>query len=278
MLRSVTLYLPVSLVAALSGVASAEEIHETATLDRASGQTGAGADLSFVSDFEEGFVSRLDLHGQWLHESGFGAYGQLAVSRAFLDDNELTALTGSIDAISISNLELGGQYKRALSKELTIVGHLGVTLPTSKNEPEELITNVISAQRRFNDLVNSIPELTAIRLGVSPTWQRGALFARADLGVDVIVDSDFMEQPDPVAHANLAIGARNGKLSGAVEMVTMIATGDVAEDADRFQHTAALSLRYNAGQFSPSLAIVSPLDDGGRGESLTVGAGVSAKF
>lgn len=278
MFRTVTVCLPVSLVAALSGVASAEEIHETATLDRASGQTGAGADLSFVSDFEEGFVSRLDLHGQWMHQSGFGAYGQLAVSRAFLEDNELTALTGSIDTISLSNLELGGQVRRALSKELSIVGHLGVTLPTAKNEPEEFITNLISTQRRFNDLVNSIPELTAIRLGVSPTWQRGAVFARADLGVDVIVDSDFMEQPDPIGHANLAIGARQGKLSGALEMVTMFTTGDVEDGGDRFQHTGALSLRYDAGRFAPSLAVVTPLDDNGRGDSLTVGAGVSAKF
>ena len=255
--------------------ASADEIHETATLDRASGETGAGADLSFVSDFDEGFVSRLDLHGQWMHESGFGAYGQLAVSRAFLDDN---GLTEKIDDIAISNLEIGGQFKRSLSKELTLVGHLGLTLPTSSNDIEPFFTNIISSQRRFNDLVNAIPDLTAIRLGVSPTWTRGALFARADLGVDVVVDSDLMETPDPIGHANLAVGMKSGKLSGAVEMVTMFQTGDVSDDEDRFQHTAALSLRYDAGQFSPSLAIVSPLDDGSRGELLTVGAGVSAKF
>ncbi len=42
-------------------------------------------------------------------------------------------------------------------------------------------------------------------------------------------------------------------------------------------HTGALSLSYNAGSFSPNLAIVTPLD-AGRGESLSVGAGVSAKF
>lgn len=256
-------------------VASAEEIHATATLDRATGDTGAGADLSFISDFEEGFVSRLDLHGQWMHQSGFGAYGQVAVSRAFLGDNLTPGL--ELDTISLSNVELGGQYKRALSNELTIVGHAGLVLPTAQDEPGAFITNVLSSQRRFNDLVTAIPDLTALRLGVSPTWQRGAVFARADLGVDVILDSE-MESTDPVAHANVAIGARQGKLSGALELVTMFATGDVSEGADRFLHTGALSLSYNAGSFTPNLAIVTPLDDAGRGEALSVGAGVSAKF
>lgn len=262
-----------------SSIASADEIHETATLDRANGSTGAGADLSFVSDFDDGFVSRLDLHGQWMHENGFGAYGQLAISRAFLDDNELTPLIGKIDDISLSNLELGGQYKKAVSKELTIVGHAGLVLPTAQSEPGVLLTNIISAQRRFNDLVTMVPDVTAVRLGVSPTWQRGAVFVRADVGLDVVLDAgDAMETPDPVAHANLAIGARQGKLSGALELVNMMATGDVGEEQGRFQHTAALSLSYNAGSFSPNLAIVTPLDDAARGEVLSVGAGVSAKF
>jgi len=268
--------LSLSVLTALAGQAAAEEIHETATLDRASGKTEAGADLSFVSDFDEGFVSRLDLHGQWMHKSGFGAYGQLAVSRAFLEDN---GITEPIDDISLSNLELGGQYKKSLSNELSLVAHAGLTLPTAQNDIGPFLTNVISSQRRFNDLVNAIPEITAMRLGVSPTWQRGALFVRADLGVDVILDAgDLMETPDPIGHANLAVGAKSGKLSGAVELVTLFATGDVDDDDGRFQHTGALSVRYDAGKVSPTLAIVSPLDDGARGEVLTVGAGVSAKF
>ena len=260
----------------LVSVASADQLHETATLDRATGETGAGADLSFISDFEEGFVSRLDLHGQWMHQSGFGAYGQIAVSRAFLGDNLTPGL--ELDTVSLSNVELGGQYKRALSNELSIVGHAGLVLPTAQNEASAFITNVLSSQRRFNDLVTAIPDLTALRVGVSPTWQRGAVFARADLGLDVILDSGEEMSTDPVAHANVAIGARQGKLSGALELVTMIATGDVSDGADRFLHTGALSLSYDAGSFTPNLAIVTPLDDTGRGESLSIGAGVSAKF
>ncbi len=263
----------------LVSVASADEPHETATLDRAAGSTGAGADLSFVSDFDTGFVSRLDLHGQWMHASGFGAYGQLAISRAFLDDNELTPLIGKIDDVSLSNLELGGQYKKALSNELTIVGHVGIVLPTAQNDVGVFLTNLISAQRRFNDFVTMVPDITALRLGVSPTWRSGVMFARADLGLDVILDSgDQMGTSDPIAHANLALGARQGKLSAAVELVTMIATGDVSEGADRFVHTGALSLSYNAGSFTPNLAVVTPLDDAGRGEAISVGAGVTAKF
>lgn len=274
MLRPVTVCLPFTLL--LAGQAAADELHETATLDRATGKTAAGADLSFVSDFDDGFISRLDLHGQWMHRSGFGTYGQLAVSRAFLDE---AALGQEIDDLALSNLELGGQFKRSLSNELSIVGHLGLTLPTAQSEAGAFFTNLASSQRRFNDLVNAIPDLTALRLGITPTWTRGAVFARANLGLDVILDSgDQMDSADPIGHANLAVGMKQGKLSGAVELVTMFSTGDVSEGAHRFLHTGALSLRYDAGQLSPSLTIVTPLDDGSRGESLTVGAGVSAQF
>jgi hypothetical protein len=261
-----------------------DRIHEFATLDRASGESGAAADLSYITgdlDDLEGGISRLDLHGQYMHASGFGGYASFAVSKAFVDAkdaaNQMFADVMG-DATAVSNLELGAQYRRALRDDLTIVGHVGLVLPTAQSDDlGAVLTNVISVQRRFNDLVTAFPEITALRVGVSPMWHRGAVFARLDLGADIPVDEPEMVSTDPLIHANIAVGARSGKLSGALELVTVGTTGDVGDDEDRFLHTAAVSLRYNAGRFAPSLSVVTPVD-AGRGELITFGAGVAAAF
>src|SRR5262245_57010650 len=101
-------------------IAHADEaaVHEFATLDRASGTSGAGADLSYVTtsgdDGGGGGVSRLDLHGQYMIRDGFGVYGSFALSKAFLssDDPLGQMLLDEINgATGMSNLELGGQYR-----------------------------------------------------------------------------------------------------------------------------------------------------------------------
>jgi hypothetical protein len=102
--------------------------------------------------------------------------------------------------------------------------------------------------------------------------------ARADLGADVFLDQPEMAELDPIVHANLAIGGRAGRLSAALELVTIATTGDVADGDDRFLHTATLGARYDLGRFAPSLAVTTGLDDAARGESIAITAGVGAAF
>jgi hypothetical protein len=272
-----------SLVPAVALADEAPALHDFATLDRASGQTGAGADLSIVTgDFGDdvsGAVSRLDLHGEYVHASGFGAYGSFAVSKAFLDSSDPFAEMAN-DATAMSNLELGGQYRRALSSELDLVAHVGLALPTAQNDDlGAIITSSLSMPRRLNDLVTAVPDLTTLRIGVSPTWHEGALFLRADVGADIALDEAEGMDMDPLMHANLAAGMRRGKFSGAVELVTIATTGDVGEGEDRYVHTAGLSLAYDLGRVSPSLTVVAPIDDAvGGGDVFAIGAGVGATF
>lgn len=273
------------LAPALAGADDTARLHDFATLDRASGQTGAGADLSFVTgDLGDvsGAISRLDLHGQWMHRSGFGAYGTFAVSKAFLDaDDPANQMFADAigDATALSNLELGAQYRRAVRPDLAVIAHAGLVLPTADDEDfAAAATNLISIQRRLGDVTTAMPGFTTLRVGVSPIYTRGAMFVRADLGADVTLDEPEMAESDPIIHANLAVGARQGKLSGAVELVTLGTTGELDEGDARFFHTAALSLRYDLGRFAPSLSVVSPLDDGARGEVITIGGGVAAAF
>jgi len=262
----------------------ATTVHEFAALDRASGATGAGADLGFVFDTSGGdaggFASRLDLHGEYVDpHSGFGAYGAIGISRAFLSSSDpLTSmLVDQINAdTGLTALELGGQFHRALSGGLGIIAHVGVALPTASTGNGAL-ANLVS-QSRINDLVVAFPELTTARIGVSPTWRHGALFARADLGIDIVLDHPSGMNIDPVVHGNVAVGARSGKLSGALELVTIATTGTVDDGQDRFLHTATLGGRYDLGRFSPALAITTGLDDASRGNSIAVTGSMAARF
>jgi hypothetical protein len=265
--------------------ASADPTVELSALDRASGTTAAGADLAFViatADGVDGFATRLDLHGEWVHPSGFGAYGAFGVSRAFLsaDDPASDALADAIsDETGLTNLELGGQYARALRPDLDLVAHAGIALPTGSDDLG-WYTSALAQSYRLTDYVLALPAATVLRFGVSPVFHRGAMFARADVGVDIPLDqSDAIDLPelDPLIHANVAIGARTGRLSGALEVVNAATTGDADDLGDRFVHTATVSVRYDLGQYAPAIAVTTPLD-AQRGDLIAVSGSFAARF
>ena len=287
-----TLALVISLTASTAAADDATEVtaHGLAAMDRATGADGVAADLSFVFDTSDsdmgGFASRLDLHGRYVHDSGFGGYGAIGVSKTFLSSsdpfgemfadmiNEETALT---------NLEIGGLYRRALRDDLSLVLHAGIALPTA-SDGAGMLANFITQQARLTDLPLAMPDTTTLRLGVAPAFRRGVVFARADLGLDVVLDQPEASDPmsagelDPLVHANVAVGAQLGKLTTALQLVTVGTTGDVDDGEDRFMHSATLEARYDLGRVAPSLSITTPLDDAMRGDLLAVTASIASKF
>jgi hypothetical protein len=256
-------------------------VHDFATLSRASGQTGAGADVSFVTgDFGalDGAISRLDLHGEYVHASGFGAYGSFALSKAFLDGEGGDALE---DVTARSNLELGVQYRRAVRDDLDLVAHAGLALPTAQGGDDlpAVVVNTLSVQRRLDDYVLAFGDLTALRLGVAANYRKGIWFARAEVGADIALDEPMGVELDPIIHGNVAVGAKLGKVSIAGELVTLATSGNVDEGEDRFLHQVAISASYDLGTVRPSLMVAMPLDDSmGRGDVWSVGGGIAASF
>ena len=287
-----TLALILTLTASTAAADDATEVtaHGLAAMDRATGANGVAADLSFVLDTSDsdmgGFANRLDLHGRYAHESGFGGYGAVGVSKTFLssDDpfgemfadmiNEETALT---------NLEIGGLYRRDLRDDLSVVARVGIALPTA-SDGAGMLANFITQQGRLVDLPLALPDTTTLRLGVAPAFRRGAFFARADVGLDVVLDQPAASDPmstgelDPLAHASLALGFQLGKLTTAAQVVTVATTGDVDDSEDRFMHSATVEARYDLGRVAPSIAITTPLDDSMRGDLLAITASIAAKF
>jgi hypothetical protein len=161
-------------------------------------------------------------------------------------------------------------------------------LPTSSDDFDAFANLLATAVARPTDYVTAYPDVTWLRAAVVPTFQRGALFVRADVGADIaVLDTEDVEY-DVIGHANLGVGVRTGRVSITGELQNVAALGEsddeeFGEDEDmdlseRFVHTAALSLRYHAPQVEPFIAVSSPLDDGARGEFVTVSAGISAPF
>jgi hypothetical protein len=260
------------------------------SFDRSAQGSHAGADLSFSfidglpGDASVGSVSRLDLHGAYVHESGFGGYGNLFVSKTFFNDE--TGFSSVNDQNALSNLELGGVYQRALRSDLDLSVHAGVTLPTADDDAGRLV-NLVSSYARFTDLVLAAPNTTWLRFGATPTYRKNGLFVRADVGLDVGLDNDTdMDEDlddesdtiDPIAHANFGVGYAERRFAVSAELATFIDTGDAFEDDEQFIHTATLSAEYRAGMVTPHLAVSSVLDDEMRGEMVTVTAGVKAGF
>jgi hypothetical protein len=270
-------------VISTSAVAGAQEIATVAvvqptpagfaTIDRLDevSRVGTSAGFSFFDDDATdalNFALHTDLWGQYVHPTGAAAYLALPISYLSADSDSES---------SLGNLEVGGGFVQGLTDEGQLAFRAGLVLPTS--DDEDFFINILgTATPRLTDLVTSFPSSTWLRLAVSPSFRRGQLFLRADLGLDVPVDSDEGTDPDSLIRANLGGGVLAGDVALTAELATLGSTGDADDTSDRFVHTAALGARYVPGSIHPGLAVVTPLDDAGRGEVWAVLADVSVSL
>lgn len=249
------------------------------SLDRSAQGNHTGADLSFIflggvdGEASPGAVSRLDLHGAYVGEHGFGAYGSLAISKTFLDEDADVEMSLINEQNAMSSLEVGGIYQRALSRRFDLGVHLGVTLPTADDD-FGAVTNLLSSFGRINDLVLAAPDSVWLRFGATPTYHHENLFVRADVGVDVGLDLDDQTGHDPIGHANIGVGYAAGRFAASAELVTMIDIPEVGNNS--LMHAATLSGEYRAGRVTPSLAVTTLRDDLTGGDSVSVMLGIKA--
>jgi hypothetical protein len=207
----------------------------------------------------DGVLLRSRFLGQAVAQNGLGAYAGISASTLVFDN-------GFADSSELGNLELGGLYQRALSSDLDLGMRIGLVLPTANDSfaPAHVVSTLIA---RPADLVTAASGITWLRLGISPTYHRGPLFARVDLGIDVpIIDG---EGADPVEHLNLGVGVKGNAISLAAELQTVFLSPSF--------HTAALTARYH-GKVSPHVSVSMPLDDVLRAEVVTVTAGLTVPF
>lgn len=188
---------------------------------------------------------------------------------------------GEESETGVGNLELGGAAATAAGPG-TLIGRLGIALPTAGDENNDFIGPVLNFPSRITDIVLYPDDTTTLRLSGSYLYRRGVLFARGDAGIDVpFADEDMspFNDEDPLLRLNLAAGAAADPFAAGVELATVATTSDVDDGDDRFIHTLALSLRYISAQVQPVAAVVIPLDDNiNDSVDLTITVGVTAEL
>lgn len=211
-------------------------------------------------------AGRLDIHGQYVSDSGLGGYLDLPLSfmSASVGPNS-DSFTG------LGDLELGALYAMKLHLPVNGLGavfHVGLALPTGSTGGGDVIANLAGDTARITDLVLAYPEGTSLRMAASPTFTSQWVFARVDLGVDV----NFASKADGMNNVthnlfrlNAALGVKYGPVSAAFESTN---TYDIPNGGDNSNapygsnwiNTAALSFRYRARTFEPYFALVFPFD------------------
>ena len=251
-----------AVVAALSGSAVAQPIHNGPptfmALDRQDGISRLGLQLGFGFFDEPPGVDITSLgaqaYGQYMMPNGFGFYG-------ILPFNYLSVEAGPNDESesAIGGIELGGIYVIP-GAQVDWVLHGGIVLPTASDDPDGATANAFGSFMRINDILLAYPELTALRLGVSPVLRQGQLVLRFDGAIDVPLAADG-EEPDPLIRLNIGGGLDTGSFALLGELVNVVSTEDNDGNDNDVINVFALTGRFMVGAFEPGISVGFPLDD-----------------
>ncbi len=237
-----------------SGEIIALELPGFATMDRGSEESFAevAAGMSFFEGEDPDFNARADLYAQYLVANRTGGYAALPLSLLIDGDENETA---------VGNLEIGALHNLRASPRTAIVLRAGLMLPTADDDLEGALVNAITAYSRFTDLPSVMAKRTYLRLAASPMYRSGEFFARADVGLDLVLDEPEGADSDTAVRLNLGAGFTNGAIALMGELVSVGTTSD-SDDDQRFHHTAAVSVRGGMGSgIQGFAAILLPLDD-----------------
>lgn len=210
--------------------------------------TSIGAQLAFLTG-EGDTIKRFDLQAQYVSPGGMGGYATIAGSTMN-------------DASALGSLELGALWARR-GNGTDVAVRAGVVLPTASGDTDlgdgddALIHLFGTAFSRPSDLLAAAPDTTTLRVAVSPTMRNNNFVARADIGVDIVVDSEGEGPESPFLHADFGAGYDNGKASLVGELSTMM----YLEEADEPIHVAAVTGAMHLGQATPYLTISRPFGD-----------------
>jgi hypothetical protein len=211
--------------------------------------TGQLALLS--AEGEDGMPKRLDLAAQFVGPTGYGGYATIA-GTMFEDESHL------------GSLELGGLWSHhGPTSDITL--RAGVILPTSgvdddgdfENGNGALLHLITSIYTRPSDYLTAMPDTTTLRLAVSPSGHSGNFVARADIGMDVVIDTDGDNPDAPFAHLDVGAGFDNGQAAVMLELSNMM----YLDETDDMLHVAALTGAFHAGKVTPYVTISRPFGD-----------------
>lgn len=202
------------------------------------------------------------VEGQYASAAGVGGYVRLYYG-------------GGDDLPRFTNIELGALY-RVHRGAVALAVRGGVVVPTGDDDAEA--PQSAAAVRRPSDLaLGGIPAV-ALRVAAAPSYRRGGFVVRADVGLDLVDDSDrgavhvrdVDDEPELLYHVDLAAGFTRGH--GAVTLQTS-AVGHAAHDG-RYR-AIALGGEYDLGTVRLTATVARPVFSDGDAIGA-VALGVSA--
>lgn len=287
-----------ALVIAMAGNAFADDPGEPAvppqqvsppgfvTLDHMDATTHGGVEFSYLvpngSDGLSETIMRFEAHAEYVdHDSGIGGYVQMPIS--YFSESAGSVLPGE-SATGIGDLEIGGLYLRDFSQYgVVVVGHGGVSIPTASTSELDHFANYAASVSRIADVYLSLPRSTAVRLGLSPIWRSGRIFARVDLGLDLDAGAADNQRYDTALRADLGVGVIVDQISVTAEMTnaydyTQSSTAQAMPSGSSWIDTAALAVRFRWGHVEPYAAVVAPLESDSHAiMNLAITAGIDAR-
>jgi hypothetical protein len=242
------------------------------TLDRFDAVSRAGAEVSYLyydtgSSTSSVTPLRISLHGQWIDPvSRFGGYAQLPISYVSISSSA-GGMSRSESYQGIGDPEIGGIYvPRVSTPGFGIVFHAGLTLPMASTGLNEVISNALVSMSRLTDYYQLVPNGLSLRVGVSPLYRSGQLFARADFGMDINLSDDDSGKmggstADTFMRVNAAAGIDLGTSSLSVETANLYTTkSNGGPFGSSWIDTGAVAARFRAGTIEPYAAVGFPLD------------------
>jgi hypothetical protein len=226
------------------------------SMDRLTPETTFGVDFGYeVWDEPAGYrdltVFGLNIGGHYMTPGGLGGY--LAVPLSYIGV-DIPVLGINDSELALGNVEAGIAYAKRFRGNTSLVLHGGVALPTADDDGAGAFQAFASVPR-FGDLVQRWPNSTWLRFGLSPMGKAGALFWRADVGLDLALDDDNNNDISPAFHLNVGGGVD----LGAAQLLGELVTNVLDSAGDDTASTFMLGARFVSGDLRPGIALLFPV-------------------
>ena len=221
-------------------------------------------------------VAGITVGGQYVGRQNFGGYINVPLTYVSEDGNIFGVDLHDSD-LMIGNLEVGGVFTKWFNPNTSLVGHIGIALPTADDNSTLSGVQDLGNSPRYADFVLRDINSTWLRLGISPMGRAGQFLWRADLGLDVAINDDNPNnfQFSPVLHLSVGGGIDLGTATLLAELVNLVIDNKQGDDTSS---TISLGARFNSGRLSPGVALILPIgfDNSGIDEQFAIAASLTA--
>ena len=229
-------------------------------IDQTNARSGGGLEMSYIGlDSSLGdnapTLLRFAANARYVDPAlGLGGYVRVPFAYA------RSSSGGMSDTVTdVGNIEIGGIYSPRFDQRGTgVILRAGITLPTGESGDEALV-GTLASFAAFPDLYNAMPRATTLKLGVSPVFRAGVMFARLDVGLDWNIDAKDAVL-GKVLHFDAGLGADFAPFSVMFESANATVFSDRMGGSASTADVLGISARYTSAQVSPYLAVVIPLD------------------